>query len=131
MSAQRDIESTLYRCARGFDDGDIDLLLDCFTADAELVSFEGTTSGRDAIRDALSARRAASGADGDQPRHLVTNVEIDLESDAAATSRAAYVLFSAQSAGITIASTGVYVDRLVNEAGAWRISRRHVRVDRR
>ena len=129
MSAKREIANRLYRCARGFDDDDIDLLIDCFTADAELVSFEGTTSGRDAIRDSLSARRAASGADT-QPRHLLTNMEIDLESDGTATARASYVLLSAAQAGIAIVSTGVYVDRLVEEDGTWRISRMHVQVDR-
>ena len=129
MSAQLDIASALYRCARGFDDGDIDLLMDCFTADADLVSFEGTTSGRDAIRDALTARRVAGGADGAQPRHIVTNIEVDFESENAATSRSSYVLFSAKATGITIVSTGVYADRLVNEAGTWLISRRHVQVD--
>jgi uncharacterized protein (TIGR02246 family) len=129
MSARREIANRLYRCARGFDNDDIDLLMDCFTADAELVSFEGTTSGRDAIRESLSTRRAASGADT-QPRHILTNMEIDLESDGTATARANYVLFSAAQAEIAIASTGVYVDQLVEEDGTWRISRMHVQVDR-
>jgi 3-phenylpropionate/cinnamic acid dioxygenase small subunit len=129
MSAQLDIANLLYRSARGFDDGDIDLLMDTFTADADLVSFEGTTSGRDAIRAALTARREAGGADGAQPRHSITQVEADVESDVAATSRSSFVLFSTKATGITVVSTGVYADRLVNEAGKWLIARRHVQVD--
>ncbi len=130
MSARRDIERTLYHFARGFDEDDLDLLVDCLTSDAELISFEGTTSGRDAIRTALRARRDAAGVDGAQPRHFLTNVEIDIESDSTATSRASYVLFSHAGAEIATVSTGTYGDRFVNESGTWRISQRHVNVDR-
>jgi 3-phenylpropionate/cinnamic acid dioxygenase small subunit len=130
MSARRDIESTLYRFARGFDEDDFDLLADCMTADAELTSFEGPTSGRDAILAMLRTRRDGAGADGAQPRHLLANIEIDIESDSAATSRAGYVLFSAGTGGISVVSTGTYGDRLVDDGGTWRVSHRQVNVDR-
>jgi 3-phenylpropionate/cinnamic acid dioxygenase small subunit len=130
MSARRDIEATLYRFARGFDEDDFDLLADCMTADAELSSFEGPTSGRDAVLQMLRGRRDAAGADGSQPRHLLANVEIVIESNSTASSRAAYVLFSAGPGGIGVVSTGTYGDRLVRDDGAWRVSHRQVNVDR-
>jgi len=130
MSARRDIEATLYRFARGFDEDEFDLLANCMTADAELTSFEGPTSGRDAVLEMLRGRRDAAGADGSQPRHLLANIEIDMESDSAASARASYVLFSAGPGGISVVSTGSYGDRLVRDGGAWLVSHRHVNVDR-
>lgn len=130
MSARRDIEATLYRFARGFDEDDFDLLAGSITADVELTSFEGPTTGRDTVLQMLRGRRDAAGADGSQPRHLLANIEIDVESDSAASSRASYVLFSAGSGGIEVVSTGSYDDRLVKDDGAWRVSHRQVNVDR-
>lgn len=130
MSARRDIEATIYRFARGFDEDDFELLADCMTADAVLTSFEGPTTGRDAVLAMLRGRRDAAGADGSQPRHMLGNVEIELESDSTARARAGYVLTSLGPDGITLVSTGTYGDRLVREDGTWRVSRRQVNVDR-
>lgn len=130
MSARRDIEATLHRFARGFDEDDFDLLAGCMTADVELTSFEGPTSGRDAVLEMLRGRRDAAGAGGSQPRHLLANVEIAVESDSAASSRASYVLFSAGPGAISVVSTGTYDDRLVSDGDAWRVSHRRVNVDR-
>ncbi|MGH2849676.1 MAG: nuclear transport factor 2 family protein [Solirubrobacteraceae bacterium] len=131
MHAQREVEATLYRFARGFDEDDFGVLADCMTVDAELSSFEGTTSGRDAVLEMLRGRRSAAGADGMQPRHVLCNVEIELESDAAARARAGYVLFSTGPTGIETVSTGTYVDELVRESALWRVQRRRVNVDGR
>jgi 3-phenylpropionate/cinnamic acid dioxygenase small subunit len=130
MSARRDIEDTLYRFSRGFDEDDFDLLAQCMTTDAELTSFEGPTRGRDAVLEMLRGRRDAAGADRSQPRHLLANVEIVVESESAASSRTSYVLFSAGPGGINVVSTGTYDDRLVRDSEGWRVTHRQVNVDR-
>lgn len=129
MSTRTDIESTLYRFARGFDEDDIDVLADCLTSDAQLVSSEGATVGRDAIREAMRARQVTRLEQGQRPRHLITNIEVEQESDTAAATRCYFALLVVGAAGLTIASKGTYVDTFVNDAGAWRISRRQVHVD--
>jgi len=130
MSARDEIERTLYRFARGFDEDDFALLAETMTSDVELTSFEGATLGREAVLEMLRGRRDDAGADGSRPRHLLGNVEIDVESDSAASARCAYALFSAGPAGVDTVSVGTYGDSFVNDRGTWRINRRYVNVDR-
>src|SRR5665213_538658 len=127
MSHTHDIADALHRCARAFDEADIDALADCFTVDGELVSHEGPTVGRPAIHEALKERRGDP--EGDQPRHLITNIEIDPPSDGSVACRSYYALLMIDSQGIAIASAGAYFDRFVKDEGVWRISRRYVKVD--
>ena len=129
MSSRTDIENTLYRCARGFDEDDIGLMADCFTHDAVLVSSDGTTAGREAIRAAMRARQVFRFDQGQRPRHVLSNVEVEQESETAAGVRSYFTLLIMTPAGATIASRGTYVDTLVKESGQWRISRRQVHVD--
>ena len=128
MSDTEDIAGTLHRCARAFDEADIDALVDCFTDNGELVSHEGPTVGRPAIHQALAERRGDRGAEG-QPRHLITNIEIELQSDAVASCRSYFVLLNVDAQGVAIAAAGVYFDQFAKDGGAWRISRRYVKVD--
>jgi hypothetical protein len=129
-SARDDIEATLYRFVRGFDEDDFGLLVDCMTSEVEMTSFQGATSGRDAVLEMLRSRRDAAGADGSQPRHLLGNIEINVESDSVASARAAYVMVSTGPDGVGIVSAGTYGDSFVKERGTWRINRRYVNRDR-
>lgn len=131
MSARAEIETTLYRYAQGFDEDDLDLLASCFTEDAEIDSGVGEVSGRAAIRAAYQERRDARTAVGEQPRHVVTNVRIELDGEAAARSSAYYALILTGADGIRIASAGTYTDELVRTDAGWQIARRRSRGDAR
>jgi ketosteroid isomerase-like protein len=129
MSDREDIADTLHRGGRAFDEADIDALADCFTEDGELVSHEGVTSGRPAIHRAMAERRGDRSAEG-QPRHLITNIEIDVESEGVAACRSYFALLNVDGAGgVAIAAAGVYFDRFAKDDGVWRITRRYVKVD--
>ena len=128
MSQTHDIADLLHRGARAFDEADIDVAADCYTVDAELVSHEGPTAGRAAIHAALTARRGDP-ATGAQPRHLITNIEIEPQPDGTAGCRSYFALLHIDSQGIAIVAAGAYFDRLVKDDGVWRISRRYVKVD--
>lgn len=130
MSDRDEIERILYAFARGFDEDDFALLADCMTPDVELTSFEGATLGREAVLEMLRGRRDDQVADGSRPRHILGNVEIDVESDSAASARSAFALFNSGPAGLATVSVGTYGDSFVNDRGTWRIKRRDINVDR-
>jgi uncharacterized protein (TIGR02246 family) len=131
MSARAEIEELLYRYASGFDDDDLDLLAGCFTEDAHVEAGVGTVSGRAAIRDAYQARRDDRTAAGEQTRHVVTNVVIELVDDDHARSRSYYTLIVTGAAGSKVGSAGTYTDELVRTGGRWLIAERRSRGDAR
>lgn len=131
MSARDQITDALYRCARGFDEGDIDRFADFFSRDADLVNPDGTiTSSRAAIRAAMRERYRTRSGLGQYPRHLITNVEIDIGAgEGAATSRSYFALLVVDAGVIGFASKGAYVDEWAHETDGWRLTRRTVAAD--
>ena len=71
------ISDLFVRYTTALDRGDVETVVDCFTADAELESpVIGVIAGRDAIR-AFAERFAAQRAGGTQFRHMITNIVTD------------------------------------------------------
>ena len=66
---------TRYCCA--LDNGEIEAVVDCFTADAILKSPVVNISGHDEIR-AFAGRFAAQRAAGTQFRHMVSNIAVTI-----------------------------------------------------
>lgn len=124
------VESLLYRCARGFDEDDIELMADCYAEAAELISPDGSVLvGRDAIRAAMRERQALRFGRGEHPRHVITNVEILESSERSLVTSSYFMLLTATPDGIAIATKGAYRDRLADDGGQWRIAHREVRLD--
>src|ERR1700675_3912042 len=68
------ISDLFVRYTTALDEGDVDTVVDCFTADAALESpVIGVIAGHAAIR-AFAGRFAAQRAGGTQFRHMVTNI---------------------------------------------------------
>jgi ketosteroid isomerase-like protein len=129
MTALRNqIENLLYRYARGFDEQDLDLLVDCFTEDAELFS-AAAVKGRPAIREALTASRQARADAGQKPRHITSNITIEprAEDEVGVHSLFSLVITSRDGVGLDIA--GTYTDTIVRQDGRWLIARRQVQRD--
>src|SRR3954451_16878887 len=78
---------TRYCCA--LDNGEIEAVVDCFTADAVLKSPVIDVSGQDDIR-AFAGRFAAQRAAGTQFRHMVSNIAVTIAVNRAAAN--AYLL---------------------------------------
>jgi ketosteroid isomerase-like protein len=78
---------TRYCCA--LDNGEIEVVVDCFTVDAILKSPVIDISGREEIR-AFAGRFAAQRAAGTQFRHMVSNIAVTITGKRAAAS--AYLL---------------------------------------
>ncbi len=113
---------TRYCCA--LDNGEIETVVDCFTADARLKSPMIDLAGHQAIR-AFAGRFAAQRAGGTQFRHMVTNVAATIDGDRARATAYLLVLIS-QDGGHRTLPPGRYECDLVKQAGTWRFTRRTV-----
>jgi uncharacterized protein (TIGR02246 family) len=113
---------TRYCCA--LDNGEVETVVDCFTADAVLKSPVIDLKGHEAIR-AFAGRFAAQRAAGTQFRHMVTNIAAEIDGDRATATAYLLVLISKDSAHHTL-PPGRYECELVKDGGTWRFSRRVV-----
>jgi uncharacterized protein (TIGR02246 family) len=137
VSAWNSIEGVLYRYSLGFDEDDIELLLDCFTEDATFdtgvveTGLRQSLDGRAAIREFLEKRRAGRAAADKQVRHVITNVLVlDERPDEA-------LVVSYQTAVVTTGGRDAIVevmawirDRMVRQDGEWRIRERSLYLDK-
>jgi uncharacterized protein (TIGR02246 family) len=113
---------TRYCCA--LDDGEVETVVACFTADAVLKSPVIDLQGHDAIR-AFAGRFAAQRAAGTQFRHLVTNIAATIDGDRATATAYLLVLVSQDGSHRTL-PPGRYECELAKRAGAWLFNRRTV-----
>jgi uncharacterized protein (TIGR02246 family) len=113
---------TRYCCA--LDNGAVDTVVDCFTADAVLKSPVVDITGRDEIR-AFAGRFAAQRDAGTQFRHMVTNIAVAIDGDRATATAYLLVLISNGGSHRTL-PPGRYECEVVNEGNVWRFSRRTV-----
>jgi uncharacterized protein (TIGR02246 family) len=113
---------TRYCCA--LDNGEIEIVVDCFTADAVLKSPVIDIKGHSEIR-AFAGRFAAQRAAGTQFRHMVTNIAVTLNGDRATATAYLLVLISRDGNHRSL-PPGRYECELVREAGTWRFARRTV-----
>ena len=113
---------TRYCCA--LYNGEVETVVDCFTADAALKSPMVDLKGHAAIRD-FAGRFAAERASGVQFRHMVTNIAAIINGGRATATAYLLVLISQNGAHRTL-PPGRYQCDLVKQDGAWRFIRRTV-----
>ena len=121
------ISDLFVRYTNALDEGDVETVVDCFTADAALESpVIGVIAGRDAIR-AFAGRFAAQRAAGTQFRHMVTNIAAEIADGGDRARATAYLLVLITHDGKSRQlPPGRYECQVVKQAGAWRFSRRVV-----
>ena len=113
---------TRYCCA--LDNGEVETVVACFTADAALKSPVIDIEGHAAIR-AFAGRFAAQRAAGTQFRHMVTNIAVTIDGDRA-TATAYLLVVISKDGGHRTLPPGRYECDLVKQNGVWRFSRRTV-----
>ena len=116
---------TRYCCA--LDNGEIAMVVGCFTEGAALKSPVIDIRGRDEIR-AFAGRFAAQRAAGTRFRHMVTNIAVKIDGDHATATAYLLVLISKDGSHRTL-PPGRYECELVREGGQWLFSRRIVQHD--
>jgi hypothetical protein len=129
MSIRPQLEAALYRYAQGYDSNDMELLASVFADDVSMTGMGETVVGRDAIRARSAGMRDQLRADGGRPRHIVSNVIVESESDTEARSRAYFMFSVAKPGAVTVVATGCYHDRWVIDGMSWRIVERTVESD--
>ena len=119
------IHDLFVRYATALDAGDVETVVNCFTADAVLESpVIGVIAGRDAIR-AFAERFAAQRAGGTQFRHMITNIVAEIEGDRARASAYLLVLITQDGKSRRL-PPGRYECEVVKQGAAWRFGRRIV-----
>jgi ketosteroid isomerase-like protein len=132
MDPAREVEALLYRYAHAYDMGDIDAAVACFLPDGVMRVFTRPepVTGREQLTAFFAAARQARRDAGTQPRHLVSNVLVDLGEDGATVRSRAYMsLLLTGMAGSRVDCTGVYEDRLRRTPEGWRFAERFLRFD--
>jgi uncharacterized protein (TIGR02246 family) len=122
------INDLFVRYTTALDAGDVDTIVDCFTADAVLDSpAVGIHSGRAAIR-AFAERFARFREAGSQLRHMITNLAVETDGDEARAT--CYLLNLITRDGKSeLLAPGRYECRLVRDGGTWRFTHRRVILD--
>src|SRR5712664_3624176 len=88
------ISDLFVRYTTALDAGDVETVVDCFTANAALESpVIGKIAGSEAIR-SFAERFAAQRAGGTQFRHMVTNIAAEIDDDKADATAYLFVLIT-------------------------------------
>jgi ketosteroid isomerase-like protein len=121
------IHDLFVRYATALDDGEVETVVACFTADALLESPAiGRIQGTDAIR-AFAQRFAAGRAAGTQFRHLITNLAAEIDPGGQRARATAYLLVMISKDGRHHSlPPGRYEGELAKQGGVWRFTRRVV-----
>lgn len=121
------MQETLARYAWGFDENDMEMLADTFTADGttdgkvrDSEQSWGPAAGREAIVAMLRASREGKTAQG---RHTLHTFRYENQTPTTADVHCYILISSAQPAGITLSTAGWYRAAMVKEGdGIWRMA---------
>jgi hypothetical protein len=133
MSLRDEIADTIYQYAWGYDDDDIGLLAGAFAEGATLNhALDGSTLvGPQEIHDWMDEKRGVFRSNGEQPRHMIANIVVELHSETTASSKCYMTMMVTRSDGSVYAHhAGRYFDKYVRVGDRWLFSERLIRVDR-
>ena len=126
------IHELLSRVAYAFDERQLDVLEQCYSADASMliditgVGEVGPFEGREAIMQLISDTLAAQ---TDVRRHVISNFFFESEKKKAARVVSSLVVFSVENGEISVIISGIYRDDVVRKDGVWRINHRRLDLD--
>lgn len=119
------VNDLFVRYTTALDAGDIETVVDCFTAEAALQSPAiGTRTGAAAIRD-FAGRFAAMRAAGTQFRHMITNLAVTFDGERARATCYLLVFITRDNKSAPL-PPGRYECDLLKADGVWRFTRRVV-----
>ena len=126
------IHELLGKAAYAYDERDVPMLTACFADGASLTmriaggDLIGPFDGRDAVMGLMTGSMEEQ---SDVRRHVISNIFFD-ESAEVTTVVSNLTLVATQNGEIELLTAGVYRDEVVEEEGAWRVSRRHIELDK-
>ena len=123
------VRNLIARAALFADGPDVDAYVALFTEDATWAMPGAPRHGHDDIRAGSQARRAAGDiGPGSHTRHMVSNVAVTLDGDAA-DADSSWTFFVDTDTAPRVQLMGTYRDRLVRTADGWKISHRAITID--
>lgn len=126
------IHELLARGALAYDERNLPTLEAGFSKDAQMSmriaggDLIGPFIGRDAVMKLFTDSMAEQ---TDVRRHVVSNIFFE-ESGAEPVAVSNLTLVATENGEIALLTAGIYRDTLVQEDGAWRISKRHIELDK-
>ena len=126
------VHELLGRAAYAYDERDLVMLEDCFSADARFSmriaggDLVGPFEGREAI---MGLMKGAMEAQTDVRRHVISNIFFD-EGAEQPTVVSNLTLVATEDGEIRLLSAGVYRDTVVEQGGRWRVLARHLELDK-
>ena len=130
MSARHELEDVFCQYALAFDEGEPERYALVFAEDAELIAGETTLSGRDAIVEMMTGRIAFRRGEGQQTRHVITNILVEEETGSRARVRAYFSLpVTTGGSSVAVERTGWYLSDFARAPDGWRIVRHEMHGD--
>jgi hypothetical protein len=126
------IQELLSRAAYYFDMHDISKLESCFAEDANMLvniangDTFGPFEGREAIMGLMSGTLAVQ---TDTRRHVICDMFFESEGNQQATVVSTLLLSSVEAGEISLVTSGVYRDTVINVAGEWLFANRDLDLD--
>ena len=126
------IYELLSRAAYSFDERKLDVLEQCFTADASMlvditgVGEVGPFEGREAIMQLMADTLASQ---TDVRRHVISNFFFESEKKKSARVISSVVVNSVENGEINVIISGIYRDDVAKKDGEWRIAQRRLDLD--
>jgi 3-phenylpropionate/cinnamic acid dioxygenase small subunit len=127
------IGELLNRAAYALDEREVEMLADCFDADAHfslriaggglLGPFEGREQIMKLMTDAMAQQT-------DQRRHVISNLFFTRGDARSAEALSNLTLFATEGGETAVLSAGVYRDELLKRESGWVLHRRHLDLDR-
>jgi hypothetical protein len=125
------VQESFARWGIAYDEGRLDVISSLFTTDAKFEVLNGSptpivaTQGHDAV---VAGIKSAIAQQGDQRRHLISNVVIDRLTATEATA-IAYAVVVVPDKPMYVGTTVIYSANLRKSGGVWRFSRLVIGMD--
>ncbi len=126
------IYELLSRCAYGYDERDLDLLVSCFASDAMMTlrvaggdvigPFQGRTALGEMFKNAMDSQH-------DVRRHIISNIFFKEDGEAPVVC-SNLTLVATEQDNIALITAGIYTDRVELCDDGWVIKNRHLDLDR-
>lgn len=131
VDARLAISELLAKASFAYDQRDLELLESCLCEDAS-ISFRiaggdlaGPYEGRETM---MGVYKGAMDSQNDVRRHVVSNMMFT-PSEASVDVISNLTLFATENGETKLLTAGLYYDTVRQEAGKWRIAKRHVELD--
>lgn len=132
MADKQAVTELLNHAGVAYDVGDTQFLIDMFVdgdaqfhmtiAGGDLIEFNGKDTIAGLFTDSMQEQT-------DQRRHAITNIYFQNETDTSITAVSYLILITVENGALTVLSSGMYTDDIVQVGDGWKIQKRRLDLD--